>query len=115
MRRSPVLNRNLLAVRLPLPSPPSASAPPDATCDAAREKISPLGGMPSLQTSSRGPPSPFPTPLLRAPPARLPLLYPPVPAHRGRSPTPWPPRQDTSRWPVLRSPPGRRTTPAARV
>src|SRR5215218_345364 len=76
MRRSPVLNRNRRAARPLLPSPPSASVLPDATCGAAREKISPLGGMPSLQTSSRGPPSPFPTPRLRAPPARLPLLYP---------------------------------------
>ena len=85
---------------------PSASAPRDATC--AARVISPSGGVPSLSTSSGDVPFPTPRP---GPPARRPFPRPSLRARRN--PTPWPPRQDTSRWPVLRSPRGRRTAPGA--
>src|SRR5829696_7151002 len=50
--RSHPPSRNRRADRPPLPSPQSASAPRDATWDAARV-TSPWGGMPSLSTSFR--------------------------------------------------------------
>src|SRR5215208_4433288 len=58
--RSHPPSRNRRADRPPLPSPQSASAPRDATWDAARV-TSPWGGMPSLSTSFRSARSDTPT------------------------------------------------------
>src|SRR5215216_48420 len=109
----------------PAPEPQPASSPPAAavpaiSLSASRRDMRRRQGDLSLGWNAiyinlllgRPAQTPVPTPRPRVPPARRPLAHPSAQARR--SPTPWPPRQDTSRWQVLRSPRGRRTAPGAR-
>src|SRR5215218_4575763 len=103
----------------PASSPPAAAVPAISLSASRRDMRRCQGedlslGWNAISTNLlSGPSEPLPYPSAASSSCPAPSSLSPVPAHQGRSPTPWPPHQDTSRWPVLRSPPGRRTTPAA--